>query len=161
VFGPRDTDFLGLFKCAKFCFEIYPAGPDRLVSIVYVEDLVRGILAAGQSEQSVGQTYFLANPEWVVWREFCLKVAQLMGKPALALPVPIQILKMVALAGDLVTAVTGQAPLIRSDKLDDIKQMAWICDTRKAQSELDWSPEFSVEQAIEKTAQWYRDNRWM
>ncbi len=161
VFGPRDTDFLGIFRSALFRLEVFPAGPDRLVSIIYVEDLARGILAAGQSEQSVGQTYFLANPEWVVWREFCLKVARLMGKPAVAVPIPNPIMKMVALAGDLVTAVTGKLPLIRSDKLEEIKQIAWICDTGKARTELDWSPEFTIDRAIVKTAQWYKENRWI
>ena len=46
VFGPRDTDVLGIFKCACYRFAPCIAGPDRLVSIIYVKDLVRGILAA-------------------------------------------------------------------------------------------------------------------
>ncbi len=161
VFGPRDTDVLGVFKSARFRLAPFIAGPDRLVSIIYVQDLVEGILAAARAPEAVGQTYFLANPEPVIWRQFALDVARLMGYRAIALPVPAAAMKLVAYAGDVVGKLRGSVPLFRSEKFEEMRQLAWVCSSEKAFKDLGWRPRFSLEEAIGITAQWYADNGWL
>ncbi len=161
VFGPRDTDVLGVFRAARFRLAAYIAGPERLVNIIFVEDLIQGILAAATSPNSIGETYFLANPEPVAWREFALTVARIMGYRAVALPVPLSLLKVAALAGDLMAKITGSPPLLYSDKLRDAEQIAWVCSTEKASKELHWQPRTSIEEAVKTTAGWYYDHGWI
>lgn len=88
VFGPRDIDVLGVFRSAKLRVAAHLPGPDRYVSIVYVKDLTAGILAAARSSEAVGRTYFLANRDPVIWKEFALLTARVMGYRAVALPLP-------------------------------------------------------------------------
>jgi len=161
VFGPRDTDVLGVFKCARYRLAPCIAGPDRLVSIIYVEDLVEGILAAAFSQASEGQAYFLANPEPVVWKEFSLEVARVMGARAVPAPAPLFAMKLLALAGDIVGKFARVTPLFRTEKLEEMKQIAWVCSPEKAFTELGWKPHFPVTEAIRKTAAWYRENGWL
>ncbi|MBI4963484.1 MAG: NAD(P)-dependent oxidoreductase [Desulfomonile tiedjei] len=161
VFGPRDTDVLGVFKCVRYRIAPYIAGPDRLVSIIYVEDLVEGILAAAMSPASEGGVYFLANPEPVVWRKFALEVARVMGKSSVAVPVPLFAMKLLARAGDIVGKFRGVTPLFRTEKLEEMKQIAWVCSPEKAFTDLRWRPRFSLDEAIRKTAAWYRENGWL
>jgi nucleoside-diphosphate-sugar epimerase len=155
VFGPRDTDVLGVFRAARFGFAPYLAGPERLVSIIYVKDLVEGILEAAMSETSEGKTYFLANRDPVVWKDFCLHVARVMGKRALAVPVPVSVMAVAALAGDLLSKLTGKVTLFRSEKFDEMKQIAWVCSAEKAFVELGWSGNTPMSEAIRETADWY------
>ena len=110
------------------------------MSIVYVADLVHGMLTAACSPAAVGQTYFLANPEPVIWREFSLLVARVMGSPAVALPFPVAALRLTALAGDLIGKVRGSAALFRTEKFEEMRQTAWVCSTDKAQQDLQWTP---------------------
>jgi len=161
VFGPRDRDVLGLFKCARFRLAPCLAGPDRLVSIIYVQDLVEGILAAALSERAVGQTYFLSNPEPVVWRQFALDVARIMGYQAIPLPIPEFAMQLAARGGDLVGRLRGAVPLFRSEKFLEMKQTAWVCSPEKAYRELDWRPRFSIEEAVGITSQWYEQQGWL
>lgn len=161
VFGPRDTDVLGVFKCAAYRLAPCIAGPDRLVSIIYVEDLAEGILAAAFSPASEGEIYFLANPKPVVWREFGLEVARVMGKRAMAVPVPLFAMKLLAFAGDIVGKTRGVTPLFRTEKLDEMKQIAWVCSPEKAFTDLGWKPRFPLAEAIKKTAEWYEANGWL
>ena len=161
VFGPRDVDVLNAFKCARYGFAPYIAGPDRLVSIIYVKDLAEGILAAALSPKAAGESYFLANAEPVVWREFGLLVARVLGAKAVAVPLPLSALRLVALAGDLSGLIRGEASLFRSEKLREMEQRAWVCSPLKAYTELDWTPRTSLEEAIEKTAHWYVDHGWL
>jgi len=161
VFGPRDVDVLGVFKCARFRIAPCIAGPERLVSIIYVEDLVEGILEASFSRKSEGETYFLANSEPVIWRAFCLEVARVLGYHAIAVPVPLFVMKIVAKTGDVIAGFTGRAPLLRTEKLEEMRQMAWVCSTEKACRDLRWKPRTPLSEAIEKTARWYKEHGWL
>jgi nucleoside-diphosphate-sugar epimerase len=161
VFGPRDRDVLGIFGCARFRFVPCLAGPDRLVSIIYVEDLVDGIVAAGLSERAAGQTYFLANPEPVVWRKFVLLVARVLGYRAMALPLPIPLLKLVALVNDIAGKLTGRPRLFRREKLEEARQIAWVCSSEKAYADLGWRARVPISEAIARTGKWYRDQGWI
>jgi nucleoside-diphosphate-sugar epimerase len=161
VFGPRDTDVLGVFKWA--CHGLAPclAGPERAVSIIYVEDLVDGILAAAFSQTAVGESYFLANPEPVIWRDFTLQVAEVMGCRVVSLPVPVTVLKLAGLAGDLAGRIRGEATLVRSEKVEEMKQLAWVCSTEKAQKGLNWRPQTPLKEAIQRTTRWYTEHKWI
>lgn len=161
VFGPRDVDVLGVFKCARFRVAPCIAGPDRFVSIIYVKDLADGILAAAFSPNAVGETYFLANPKPVIWRQFAVRVAKLMGYRATALPVPVSIMRMAAWCGDLKGRISDTPPLLRSEKLLDITQVAWVCSSEKAYRQLGWRPKVPLDEAIRKTAAWYRTHGWI
>jgi nucleoside-diphosphate-sugar epimerase len=161
VFGPRDTDVLGLFRAAKFGLAPCLSGPPRLVSIIYVQDSIRGILAAATSDRSVGQTYFLANPEPVVWREFSLQVCRIMGRRGILLPLPLPLMRIVAAVGDQISKYTGFTPLFRTEKLEEIKQIAWVCSTEKAHDDLGWQAETAVPDAVRVTAEWYRAHGWI
>ncbi len=161
VIGPRDSDVLGVFKISRYRLAPCLAGPDRLVSIIYVEDLVEGIHAACVSPNACSGVYFAANPEPVVWRSFVLDVARICGYSAIPVPIPLSLMRIAATAGDLISKLTGSAPLMRSEKLEEMKQIAWVCSSEKAYTALNWIPKTSLENAIKKTALWYRENGWI
>ncbi|MFC1836370.1 NAD-dependent epimerase/dehydratase family protein [Thermodesulfobacteriota bacterium] len=161
VFGPRDVDVLDVFKLARFRLAPCLAGPDRLVSIIYVEDLVRGILAAALSEKSIGETYFLANKEPVIWKKFVLTVARVMGYEAIPLPIPLAIGKAVARLSDLKGRLTGTPALMRTEHFEEMIQDAWVCATQKAARDLGWQAETPIEEAIRATEAWYRTHEWL
>ncbi len=161
VFGPRDRDVLNVFLWARRGIAAYIAGRARLVSIVYVEDLVQGILHAAMAPQAVGETYFLANREPVVWREFCLLVGEVLEKKVYEVAVPVTALKIAALAGDVVNKLTGSTPLMRTEKLEEMRQMAWVCSGEKAFRELGWEPPTPLREAVARTAAWYIERGWI
>ncbi len=161
VFGPRDTDVLGVFRSARFRIAPRLWGPDRLVSIIYVEDLVRGILQAAVSPASAGETFFLANPEPVVWREFTVQVAHTLGYRAISLPIPVSAMKLVGMGGDLIGRFSGSPQLVRSEKVEEMKQIAWACSVEKAAGRLGWKASIPLDRAIAETGRWYRENGWI
>ena len=161
VFGPRDVDVLSVFKCARYRLAPCLAGPDRMVSIIYVEDLVDGILTAALASKSRGEIYFLANQYPVVWREFVLQVASISDGWAVTLPMPLFVMRLAALVGDLLGKVRKTTPLVRSEKFEEMKQIAWVCSAEKAYRDLQWRPKTPLPVAIEKTHLWYKEHRWI
>src|SRR5436190_7977390 len=62
VYGPRDRDFLAMFRLAQFGIAIHPGNRRQWISIVHVRDLVEGIVCAATVPDAAGGTFFLANP---------------------------------------------------------------------------------------------------
>lgn len=161
VFGPRDVDVLGVFRALQWRIAPYIAGPDRLVSIIYVQDLTEGILAAAISERSRGRLYFLTNPFPVVWRDFVQLAASVCGKRAISLPVPPSFLRLTAFLGDAASKLTGKPVLIRSDKLQELVQTAWVCSPERAWRDFGWRASTPLDEAIRRTFLWYREHGWL
>src|ERR1700690_3864455 len=59
VFGPRDTDFLVMFRMIRK--GIFPFWGKCSYSMLYIEDLVQGIILAAENDKAEGKTFFLAH----------------------------------------------------------------------------------------------------
>lgn len=161
VFGPRDTDVLGVFKSVRWGIVPYISGPDRYVSIIYVEDLSKGILEALFSSKSLGNVYFMTNPKPVMWREFACLVARLTGRRAVNIPLPVPLVFFVARLGDSLSKLVRSPLLLRSDKAFEMTQEAWVCSPEKAFADFGWRAGTPIEEAVVKTAAWYRTHGWL
>jgi hypothetical protein len=42
-----------------------------------------------------------------------------------------------------------------------MKQKGWIADTEAVGERLDFSPQFSLQHAIQETIDWYREKGWL
>lgn len=67
VYGPRDRGVFPLFKSMSRGVAIQIGGGERWFSMIYVHDLVDGILAAARHPQATGRTYFLTHPQPLNW----------------------------------------------------------------------------------------------
>ena len=162
VFGPRDTDVFGVFKSARFRITPVLAGPDRKVSIVYVEDLADGIVTSAQSTNvPSGEIFFIANEQPVIWREFAQLVGRKMGYKPLVTPVPIALMKLIGKIGDIAGKITGKPALIRSEKIMEMEQLSWVCSTSKARDMLGWTASTPLDEAVERTRDWYLRHGWL
>ena len=161
VFGPKDRDVLGVFRCAQHGFSPYLGGPDRLFSVIYVEDLARGIREAATAAVQSGETYFLANKTPVSWREFTGEVARVMGCRTMNVPIPLAVMRLASLAGEVAGRVARSPQLLRREKFDEMKQSGWVCSTEKAKRELNWEAQTPLHEALRKTVGWYRATGWL
>jgi nucleoside-diphosphate-sugar epimerase len=161
VFGPRDKDTLGVFRSAKMGVAAYIRGASELVSVVYAPDLVRGIAAAVESDRAIGQIFFLANQEPVRWKDFCRLAGRAVERTCLPLPVPLHVARLLGRFGDLMGRITGTPALLRSDKLEDMKQRGWVCSAEKARRVLGWKATTPLAAALAETARWYKERGWV
>ena len=161
VFGPRDTDVLGVFKSCKYGVAPCLSGKDRRVSVIFVDDLIEGIVRCAFSENSSGKTYFLANPDPVIWRDFIKDTARVMGTRVLIVPLPKFILRTFGSFSDVIGALSRKPQMLRTEKIREMDQMYWICSSERARNDLGWIPRHSIVEALTKTFHWYKDNSWL
>jgi F0F1-type ATP synthase assembly protein I len=111
---------------------------------VYGPDLVEGFVAAALNENSVGETYFLTNPENVSTAKLMNTFGEAVGKKFhITLPMPIFIMKIVAIFMEVFYHLNRKIANLTRDKVRDASQN-WLCTPRKAKDQLGWEAKHSL-----------------
>jgi nucleoside-diphosphate-sugar epimerase len=161
VYGPRDRDFLAVFRQASRAVALHAAPRDQSFSIVYVTDLVRALILAAERPDAVGKTYFVADETPVTWQELYDEVAAAAGADPVQIQLPIPAVWMAARAGDLLSMITGRATILNRNKAALARPRWWLCDASQARAELGWSAQVTLQCGVRETYLWYADAGWL
>ncbi|MFQ5824206.1 MAG: NAD-dependent epimerase/dehydratase family protein [bacterium] len=161
VYGPRDRDIFGLFKYAKYGWIPVLSGGPRFSSVIYVKDLVEGILLVVEKEKALGKVYFLSDDKPYSWDYFGGAVAQVLNVRPRRFVIPLPLAFLVSCGFELIANLTKQPTLFSLDKYRELKATHWICDNSKAKKELGFRPRFGLQKGLHETAQWYLENGWI
>jgi nucleoside-diphosphate-sugar epimerase len=153
------VELLSFFKLAAMGVIPIPGFGYRQVSLAYVDDLVQGLMLAGQSSQAVGETFFLTSGNHD-WDEIAQTLKRAMGK-GIPLRIPKVVFYLVALMGEAVGCVTRKPAALTLDKAKELTQPAWLCSSARAQDRLGYRPAWNLDRGIEATASWYRQMGWL
>ncbi len=155
VYGPRDLNFLPMFRSARRWGIAPVAGsPEKLISTVYAPDLAAGIVRAGTAPRAAGETYFITGTI-----NTCADIVSAVGA---ALDTDLKPLRLpetaVRLAGEIGETwwrLTGRSTIISRRKVRDMLQDRWTCTGEKAARELEFRPAVEPAEGMRKTAEWY------
>lgn len=161
VYGPRDSDMLGFFKVARHGFRISIGRGQSLVSLVYVKDLVDGIILAADASKSSGQTYFIADDKVYSWKEAFNIIAKVLNKRTIPLRIPKGLVSFLAFASESFWKLLGKTAVLNTEKAKEITQRYWGLDVSKAKAELGFSPRYDLEKGAEETVRWYKEKGWL
>jgi nucleoside-diphosphate-sugar epimerase len=161
VYGPREKDIFAFFKAMNNRFQLMIGFNEKHVSLIHVNDLVDGILLAGEHPAAAGQTYFISSERFYSWKDVGETTSRAMGKKALRLRIPETLVYTVAAFAELFSSITHKAVLLNFEKARDIVQDAWTCSIAKAKNELGFKEQISLEDGIHSTVQWYRERGWL
>ncbi len=161
VYGERDTEIYLIFKTYKSGLMTLVGFNDKRVSLVHVADLVKGIYQAASSEKAVNQTYFISSKEYYSWPQVSGVIAKVMAKKALNLRIPHSIVYVVAAVAQFFAKFSSKAATFNLEKARDFVQTYWTCDIAKAEKDLGYSQEVSIEEGMKRTIEWYREKKWL
>jgi dihydroflavonol-4-reductase len=161
VYGPRDRETLMIFRMLKQGCLLTPGRFTRRFNLVYVDDLVSAIIRAGECDIPTGEIFFLSRAEVYTWDEIGLAIARVLGKTFRRISFPQGIAKMAGLAGDWWSRITGRSATINSQKVKELLQPFWVCDSSKAKKFLGFTPRIDLDSGIAKTVAWYQKQGWL
>jgi nucleoside-diphosphate-sugar epimerase len=161
VFGPYDRDFLALFRMAERGTILYPGIASQWVSVVHVDQVVTGMLAAASAPQAVGRTYFLAAYAPLTWRAIGDAVASAAQRRVRHVDIPAGLIGVAAAAGEWWGRLTGTVPLATRSKAALAGPRYWVCSGERAAGELGVCATRSLPEAIAETYYWYRQRNWL
>jgi nucleoside-diphosphate-sugar epimerase len=155
VYGPRDRDMLVMFKMIKkgIFFDLGKC----YYSLLYVDDLVQGIILCAENEKAEGKVYFLSDTEFYTGEQIAMEISSALDVKALPLKVPKFAMSFFAFIGEKI----NKQGIINRDRIKDFKHSHWICDPQRVREEIGFIPKVGLKEGIKWTADWYRIHRWL
>ena len=136
-------------------------GPDRHLSLCYVQDVVRGILSAAETQTKSGEIFFLSDGKDYRMEEIGDIVAQAMGIPAFRIRVPMQMIWGIACLSEVLSKFSRRPSLLNKDKAEEMIQKDWVCDITKAKTLLGFEPRVPLPEGARLTFEWYKKEKWL
>jgi len=161
VFGPRDRDFLPYFKLINKGLLPSLDSKAGLMSLCYVKDLARALYLCMKKEVKSGEIYHIADPKPYSWDEFGMTIARTLGKKTLKINPPYWFIHLLTGLSELGARISKKPTILNQDKLKEMNQEGWITDTSKAKKELGFETEYTLDQAVNETVQWYKEQNWL
>ena len=161
VYGPRDTNFLPLFRAAARLRRVPVIGkPSKQVAFVHAADLAEGLRLAALSPDAVGRTYYIASGIHTT-SEVVQAVCAALNIPPRMLRVPTLLARLIGEIGQFKWALTGRPQIISRRKVRDMLQPWWTCSWNRARTELGYREAVGLQEGMRLTAQWYVENGWL
>ncbi|MDE5423966.1 NAD(P)-dependent oxidoreductase [Ancylomarina sp. DW003] len=157
VYGPREKDFLKLFKAINKHVEPYISSPKQLLSFVYVKDLVRLTIQACHSDIS-NRAFLVSDGQTYTCKELSQLAKKALNKWTIALVLPKYIVKGVAHLSESFAKMNHRTSVFNIDKYKELTSLNWSCDSKETQIAFDYIPEYNLEKGIEETTNWYKNN---
>lgn len=162
VYGPRDSATLPMFKAAMKGIGTLVGFDDKYVSLVSSMDLSRGIIEAALSNNSVGESYFIASEEYYNWTNIIDTMGAAAGRDKmLKIRIPHSIVKVMGNVNGMIGKFTGKPPVFDSEKSIDFIQKYWTCSVEKAKRDFGYAQKYSLEEGFKATFEWYKSNGWI
>lgn len=161
VYGPRDTGVFPLLKSISRGVVLRISGGERWFSMIYVRDLVDGILAASSSPQALGRTYFLSHAKPLTWGDLDGTAARLMGRKPMVLSIPKSAAYGIGCVAEAWSALIRKPGMISREKIAEATCARWVCDSRRASTELGFDAKTSLDAGLLETLTWYKEAGWV
>lgn len=161
VFGPRDTEIFIYFQTFAKGLNSVIGFDKKYLSLVYVEDLVDGILLSAQNDVANGQTYFICMDDPYNWDEIGDVTSKILGKKAIKISLPHSLVYTVGYIAEKLASLSGKAATLNVEKCKDITQLRWVCSNAKAKRELGFEAKYTLEESFRKTIEWYKEMKWI
>ncbi len=158
VYGPREKDFLVLIKTLNNGLETYIGRQPQLLSFVYAKDLAAVALQACISDTQ-HKAYNISDGEVYSKYEFANTIKKILSQKTIIIHVPTPIARMIA--GALEYLSRNKTPLLNRGKIAELTAANWNCSIEAARKDLQYRPQYTLENGLKKTVEWYQNNRWI
>lgn len=158
VYGPRQQETELLIKVISHRIVPILRGKKPMTSLIYVKDLVQGILQATFSPKATTQVYFLTDgEEGYSWRQIILSLKKYVLGNRLFYPLPEGLISSIAWLTDVVKATGLLRPYFGRKIWRAMTQTPWLYSTLKAEKDFNFHARYSLDEGIKETVEYYRE----
>lgn len=160
VYGPRDHDFLTFFRLIYRGTELYIGKGIQESSLIYVKDVIKAIFAALESSRE-NRTYFVGEKLYRL-KDLYRTIKEALGvKRTVKIKIPIPLLLVSSWIASRIFMIFNRYTVFNPSKIDELGRANWRMDTSRIKEELSFIPDFSLEEGIKETAEWYKKEGWL
>jgi nucleoside-diphosphate-sugar epimerase len=155
IYGPRDLRFLKLFKAIKTRTFVMLGSGEVTYQMIYVDDLIDGILLCGTKAEAIGNVYILTGEEAVTLNQLVQTIAKTLGVRPTRLRFPVTPVYLAGFVCELLCKPFGVNPPLYRRRVDFFRKTRCF-DISKAIRQLGFQPGIDLQTGTRLTAEWYR-----
>jgi len=133
---------------------------DTLYHPLYIDNLIDAFMLCMEPDKGNGREYLIADEEYYPIKEIVKKVGEALNVPLKIKHYPVMPL---VIAGHIVEKVCkpfGITPPIFPRRVDWYRQNRAF-DITRAKNELGYVPKIGLDEGLRRTAQWYKEMRYL
>ena len=159
VYGPRDYQFLVLFKSINTGFFPLLKKGKAKIEFLYVKNLVNALLLAKKGiKMNKIEIYNITDGKTYTTGQVFKEIAKQLNKKLLPIPKPL--FKIIALITSSIYKLIGKQPIFHTGTAE------WMSNDNpvsceKAKTELNYRNKIILNKAISETIQWYKRNNYI
>lgn len=155
VYGPRSRGWTVLpVMMIRSGQMLLPAGGHGQIGPVYVDNLVDGVMLAGDSDDAVGEIFTIADGITVEIGDFFANYARMLGKPRpRTLPTPVA--RTIAAAGGRIEKALGRDTEMSAGSVDYLAKRGGY-SIAKARRVLGYEPKVGLDEGMRRSEEWLR-----
>jgi nucleoside-diphosphate-sugar epimerase len=158
IYGPRDLRFLKLIKAIKHRKFVMLGRGQVMYQMIYIDDLIDGILLCGTQEKAIGNVYILTGAEAVTLNQLVQVIADVLGVGVSRLHFPVTPVYMAGFLCELLCKPFGINPPLYRRRVDFFRKSRCF-DISKAKRELGFQPRTDLKAGMQLTVDWYRKEK--
>ena len=159
VYGPRDVDYLDMFKSARLGF--VPLPPGGASSMIHADDLAELLLACVPSSPQLRRKLFEPHDGreggWS-HKEMAAAIGAAVGRSVFAPHLPGW---MLATAAGFDRLARGDKAKLTPDRVGYMTHPNWVARSNMAVPSEIWEPRIPTDDGLKSTAEWYRREGWL
>jgi len=159
VYGPRDKDIFIFLKQVAKGIEPYIGKIEQKLSFIYVMDLADAAIKALYTVNS--NTYIIADGNFYSRYELAILTKNILDVKTIKFHIPVNFVKMIAVIAEKVGSLSNKAPVLNTEKLNELKAVNWSCSIEKTRNDLAFQPQYDLKAGLTEAFNWYKANKWL
>ena len=160
VYSPGDTRFLKLFKAIKRGMFVMIGSGEVLYHMIYIDDLIDGILLCGTKNEAIGKIYILGGENYVTLNRLVEIIADVLGVNSPRAHIPFTPVYCAGIFCELICKSLGINPPLYRRRVDFFRKSRAF-DISRAKLELGFQPKTDLKTGIHLTAKGYREKGYI
>lgn len=154
TYGPGDRRLLKLFKAIQKKSFFMIGNGKNLHHLIYIDDLIKGLLLAATNERARGEIFLLAGKKPITTSEMAETIALTLDSPLPKLRAPLWPFMTLATVMEGTLRPLGVQPPLHRRRMDFFKK-SFSISSQKAARLLGFSPDVDFTLGAKQTARWY------
>ncbi|MFQ6069888.1 MAG: NAD-dependent epimerase/dehydratase family protein [Candidatus Aminicenantales bacterium] len=156
VFGRKHAETEIIIKIIKRRMVPLLRERGKMISLIYIKDLVEGIIKASLSPRTESQVYYLTDGGAYSWREVILTLKKyILGNSLFFFPIPESIIYFSAWLADFFRKV-GVVNIFFGRKMwNEMVRTAWLFSPQKAKRDFGFQAEFDLDKGVQDLLKFY------
>ncbi len=156
VYGPRQQETELLIKLIQKRFVPLLKHDQKTTSLIYIDDLIKGICQASKSPRTNRQIYYLTDKRGYSWKEVILTIKKHVLGTSLFVPLYENIIDSTAWLTDVLKSMHLVRSYFGRRAWRAMVQTSWLFSSDKALRDFGFRAEYSLDEGIKETVAYYK-----